>query len=110
MNVSGIVVGLAPAAFAPSLAALGALPGVRVHQQDRKASRVVVTQEARTSEEQEEGPKPAKQMPSQWNAPGKRASQEVTLLGSSATDPGRDQRRQGRAKTSEQMQIPRRLK
>ena len=55
MNVSGIVVGLAPAAFAPSLAALGALPGVRIHQQDRKASRVVVTQEAETSDAQEEG-------------------------------------------------------
>ena len=55
MNVSGIVVGLAPAAFAPSLVALEALPGVRIHQLDPAGSRVVVTQEAPTSDSQEEG-------------------------------------------------------
>ena len=55
MNISGIVVGLAPAAFDNSLAALGTLPGVQVHHQDRPGSRVVVTQEAGSSDEQEEG-------------------------------------------------------
>ena len=55
MNVSGIVVGLAPAVFTPALAALAAQPGVRVHQQDPRGSRVVVTQEAPSSEAQEEG-------------------------------------------------------
>ena len=55
MNISGIVIGLAPLAFDPGLAALGALPGVHLHHLDRAGSRVVVTQEAASTDAQEAG-------------------------------------------------------
>lgn len=55
MNISGIVVSLAPLAFEPGRSALGTLPGVQLHHLDRAGSRVVVTQEAASSDAQEEG-------------------------------------------------------
>ena len=55
MNISGIVVALAPGAFDVTLAALDALPGIRVHHHDRVGGRVVVTQEAADGHAQAQG-------------------------------------------------------
>lgn len=63
MNISGIVVRLESTIFEPGLAALGALPGVRLHHLDRQTSRVVLTQEAASSDEQELGLRRIQQLP-----------------------------------------------
>lgn len=55
MNVSGIVVGCAPTAIDTCAAALSALPGVEVHAFDRARGQLVITQEAASTGEQEDG-------------------------------------------------------
>ena len=55
VNISGIVVAIAPAGMEGALTALRALDGVEVHHIDLASHRVMVTQETISTEQQEEG-------------------------------------------------------
>ena len=55
MNVSGIVVHVAPSGIEEGRRALEGLPGVEVRFTDSRRGRIVVTQESGTTEEQEAG-------------------------------------------------------
>ena len=55
MNVSSIVVQVAPSEFAEGVRRLEAVPGVEVQFRDAAQGRIVVTQESETTEEQEAG-------------------------------------------------------
>ena len=55
MNISSIVVHVAPSGLAEGVRRLGVLPGVEVQYTDAARGRIVVTQESGTTEEQEDG-------------------------------------------------------
>ncbi len=55
MNVSSVVVRLAPDDVAEGVRRLGGLPGVEVRFTDAARGRIVVTQETLTTDEQEAG-------------------------------------------------------
>ena len=55
MNVSSIVVRVAPGRVADGVRRLGDLPGVEVQFTDASRGRIVVTQESETTDEQETG-------------------------------------------------------
>ena len=55
MNVSSIVVRVAPESVADGVRRLGDLPGVEVQFTDAARGRIVVTQESKTTDEQEAG-------------------------------------------------------
>jgi nitrate reductase NapD len=55
VNVSGIAVHVVPSRLEEGVCLLGALPGVEVQFADAARGRIVVTQEAESTEEQEEG-------------------------------------------------------
>lgn len=55
MNVSSIVVRVAPAGVTEGMRRLGGLPGVEVRFTDAVRGRIVVTQESETTDEQEAG-------------------------------------------------------
>ncbi|MBK9064404.1 MAG: chaperone NapD [Acidobacteria bacterium] len=55
MNVSSIVVRVAPSGVAGCVQRLAAMPGVEVQFTDTDAGRIVLTQESETTDEQEAG-------------------------------------------------------
>lgn len=55
MNVSSIVVRVAPDRVADGVRRLGELPGVEVRFADAARGRIVITQESETTDEQETG-------------------------------------------------------
>ena len=55
MNVSSVVVRVTPAGAADGVRRLESLPGVEVRYMDLPRGRIVVTQETRTTDEQEAG-------------------------------------------------------
>jgi periplasmic nitrate reductase NapD len=63
MNLSGILVMVAPAHTAEMARRLATLPGIDVHQQDEATGRIVVTQEAPSVADEVEGLKRIKALP-----------------------------------------------
>ena len=63
MNISGILVVVAPERLLQTVAALTALPGVEVHHTDDAGGRIVVTQEATSIGAEVEGLKRIKALP-----------------------------------------------
>jgi nitrate reductase NapD len=63
MNLSGILVVVPPEHLKFSIDALNALPGIDVHHQDPTTGRIVVTQEAETTDAEMEGLRRIKALP-----------------------------------------------
>ena len=68
MNISGIVVAIAPATMQDALTALRALDGVEVQHIDLASHRVVVTQESDSDQEQEQRLRSIQAVPGVLNA------------------------------------------
>jgi nitrate reductase NapD len=63
VNLSGILIIVAPECIKSSVYALNALPGVEVYHIDESTGRIVVVQEAETIDAEVEGLKRIKQLP-----------------------------------------------
>jgi nitrate reductase NapD len=63
VNLSGILIIVAPERIQSSVSALNALPGVEVYHIDESSGRIVVVQEAETIDAEVEGLKRIKQLP-----------------------------------------------
>jgi nitrate reductase NapD len=63
VNLSGILIIVAPQRLKSSVSALNALPGVEVYHIDESTGRIVVVQEAETIDAEVEGLKRIKQLP-----------------------------------------------
>jgi len=68
VNISGIVVAIAPANMEGTLTALRALAGVEVHHIDLASHRVVVTQQAVSIEEEQQRLQSIQAVPGVLNA------------------------------------------
>jgi nitrate reductase NapD len=63
VNLSGILVIVAPERMKSSVSALNSLPGVEVYHIDESSGRIIVVQEAETIDAEVEGLKRIKQLP-----------------------------------------------
>jgi nitrate reductase NapD len=63
MNISGILVVVAPARTESTCASLRALPGIEIHHVDATSGRIVITQEAESISAEVEGLKRIRALP-----------------------------------------------